>query len=180
VFALFVCLCFQGDRAAIFVKESLFRLPKDPSKKIVMVGAGTGIAPFRAFMQQRAAEADAGTRVGESMLFYGCDNGDHDFLHRAEVEGYAARGLVSIYPAFFHTQLMFVQHRIREQAQLLWKSIEEEQCSLYICGGKQMAQGVEEVLRDDVLVGVGQMSTDDAEEYLQQMLRDRRYQKDVF
>mmetsp|Transcript_40699 Transcript_40699/g.102434 ORF Transcript_40699/g.102434 Transcript_40699/m.102434 type:complete len:146 (-) Transcript_40699:2211-2648(-) len=145
-----------------------------------MVAAGTGIAPFRAFMQQRAAEADSGAKVGESLLFYGCDSGAHDFLHRPELERYAARGLLSIYPAYFHTQLMFVQHRMREQAQLLWRSLEEDKCSFYICGGKPMANGVEEVLRRDVLQGVGQLNTAEADDYIQQMLRDRRYQKDVF
>ncbi|HZX69110.1 MAG TPA: flavodoxin domain-containing protein, partial [Candidatus Elarobacter sp.] len=139
-----------GETIDAFVKDSKsgFRLPEDASRPIVMIGPGTGLAPFRGFLQERAALRERGTALGPAMLFFGCRHPDQDFLYRDELEGYAAAGIVELQVAFSRlgATKTYVQHRIEERADALWELIERD-AVLYVCGdGSRMEPDVRATL----------------------------------
>jgi sulfite reductase alpha subunit-like flavoprotein len=119
-----------SDRVSLFVKPSAFRLPSDPQAPIVMIGGGTGIAPFRSFWQQRQNGS------GKNVLFFGCNHREKDFLYREEIESLVKRGRLELFPAFSHDQeeRIYVQNVMAQQAQTLWNLIDKEAASVYICG----------------------------------------------
>ena len=101
-------------------------LPADPAAPLIMVGPGTGVAPFRAFLQEMRA-GGGGRRTGPSRLYFGCRRPDEDYLYREELAGYLADGtLSSLRLAFSREQAakVYVQHRIREDAAELWEMLQ--------------------------------------------------------
>ncbi len=179
-----VCSTYLGVRAAAAVQVYLhvnrnFRLPDDDQAPIVMIGPGTGIAPFRAFLQERQARAAAGAR---SWLFFGNPNRATDFLYRAELEAWLHAGtLTRLSTAFSRDQehKVYVQHRIAEHGAELFRWLEEG-AHLYVCGdAERMAPEVDDTLRQVISVHGGR-SPDDAADYLLGLKRARRYQRDVY
>ena len=159
----------RGDVARLYVKPNRhFRLPKDPSRPIIMIGAGTGIAPFRAFVEERAA---AGAN-GQSWLFFGARNYTTDFLYQLEWQDHVASGALSrIDVAFSRDQpeKFYVQHRIAERADGLRRWVDDG-AHLYVCGDeKAMARDVDKALTA-VLGEAG----------LDELRRAGRYQRDVY
>ncbi|HEY0615151.1 MAG TPA: cytochrome P450 [Candidatus Elarobacter sp.] len=135
-----------GTRVDAFVKESKsgFRLPADPARPVVMIGPGTGLAPFRGFLQERAALRERGATLGPALLFFGCRHPDVDFLYRDELEAYAAAGLVELFVAFSRlgTEKTYVQHRLAEHGDRLWALLETD-AVVYVCGdGSRMEPDV--------------------------------------
>lgn len=132
--------------AAVMSPNTPFRLPDDPQTPVIMIGAGTGIAPFRGFVEERAA---LGQPLGEAHLYFGCDHPDVDFLYREELAAWKDRARVEVHPAFFKQpegDIMFVQHR-------LWQDIDrvaellDAGARVYVCGdGKRMAPAVRDTL----------------------------------
>lgn len=177
-----VCSTYLADRAReveVFVQHSPhFRLPADLKKPVIMVGAGTGIAPFRAFMQERRAVG----ATGKNWIFFGEQSQKSDFYYKDEwnvlsKEGYLHR----IDTAFSRDQerKIYVQHRMMEQGKELWKWLEEGAC-FYVCGdARYMARDVEETLHN-VIHTYGQMSMDKARDYLDIMSQEQRYLKDIY
>lgn len=138
-----------GDRLAVAVRpsQSGFHPPADPKTPMVMVCAGTGVAPFRGFLQERAAQKSAGREVGRSLLFFGVDHPDVDYLYRDEFGGWEEQGVVEMRPAFSSApegEVMFVQHRVwKDRAEVA--SLFREGAQFYVCGdGKYMAPAVRE------------------------------------
>ncbi len=139
----------EGDRVSVAVRpsQSGFHPPADPSVPMVMVCAGTGVAPFRGFLQERAAQKAAGRDVGRALLFFGVDHPDVDYLYRDEFERWERDGVVEMRPAFSSQpdgDIVFVQHRVwkdrAEVAQLF-----RDGAQFYVCGdGKYMAPAVRE------------------------------------
>ncbi len=125
------------SRINAFVKPSKsgFSLPADSARPIVMVGPGTGLAPFRGFLQERRALRDAGRKLGEAHLFFGCRRADEDYLYREELEAFARDGLVTLHVAFSREgpEKRYVQHLIAERAAELWPLLESE-AIVYVCG----------------------------------------------
>ena len=156
-----------------------FRLPDDDRAPIVMIGPGTGIAPFRAFLQERQALAAAGAR---SWLFFGNPNRATDFLYRDELEAWLHDGtLTRLTTAFSRDQghKVYVQDRIAEHGAELFRWLEEG-AHLYVCGdAERMAPAVDEALRQ-VIATHGGRSAEDAADYLMGLKRARRYQRDVY
>ena len=156
-----------------------FRLPDDDRAPIVMIGPGTGIAPFRAFLQERQALAAAGAR---SWLFFGNPNRATDFLYRDELEAWLHDGtLTCLTTAFSRDQghKVYVQHRIAEHGAELFRWLAEG-AHLYVCGdAERMAPDVDEALRQ-VIATHGGRSAEDAADYLMSLKRARRYQRDVY
>jgi sulfite reductase (NADPH) flavoprotein alpha-component len=166
-------------KAGVFVHPSAsFRLPADGDVPIIMIGPGTGVAPFRAFLQDRAAEAAR----GRNWLFFGDQRSETDFLYREEIEAYRADGLLTRLDLAFsrdQAEKVYVQHRMRESAAELWSWLEDG-AHVYVCGdARRMALDVDCALRE-VVAEQGRMSADAARDYLKALSRSGRYQRDVY
>jgi sulfite reductase (NADPH) flavoprotein alpha-component len=169
----------EGEDVLIYVESNdNFRLPEDPTKPVVMIGPGTGIAPFRAFMQERAASQ----APGNNWLFFGNPHFTEDFLYQTEWQDYLRDGVLTrIDLAFSRDQKhkVYVQHRIAEQADEIWNWIQRD-AHFYICGDEsRMAHDVHQALLD-VVKEKGGYSEVEAEEYLVGLRKQGRYQKDVY
>lgn len=155
-----------------------FKLPDNDSAPIIMVGPGTGVAPFRSFMQEREERG----AQGQNWLFFGDQHFLSDFLYQAEWLGWRQSGLLTrLDVAFSRDQKdkIYVQHRLREQASDLWHWLQEG-AYIYVCGDAlNMAPDVNEALLD-IISEQGEMNRNEANEYLRQMTRDKRYQRDVY
>ncbi len=180
-----VCSTFLADRAAqptpvsVFLQPNPnFRLPTDHTRPIIMIGPGTGIAPFRAFLQERAATG----APGRAWLFFGDQHQQTDFLYRAELEAMLAQGtLTRLETAFSRDQerKVYVQHRMLEQAQELYAWLEAG-AHLYVCGDAQrMAKDVEAALLEVVTRARG-CTQEAAAEFVSDLKAAKRYQRDVY
>lgn len=155
-----------------------FRLPVDPTVPIVMIGPGTGVAPFRAFLQERARQEGR----GPAWLFFGNPNAGHDFLYREEIESWLAEDVLTRLDTAFsrdQAEKIYVQHRIEEHGAELWGWLEEG-AHLYVCGdAKRMAKDVDTALRR-VVASHGGRSSAEADAYIAELARAKRYQRDVY
>ena len=176
---------YLADRLAedaevrVFVEHNdNFRLPANPDTPVIMVGPGTGIAPFRAFMQEREAQG----AEGKNWLFFGNPHFTQDFLYQVEWQRYVKSGLLSkISLAFSRDQAnkIYVQDRLRESGLELYQWLEAG-AHFYVCGdANHMAKDVQEALLD-VIAEHGHKSREEAEEYLSELRRAKRYQRDVY
>ena len=139
-----------GDTIFASVRETKagFRLPENPATPVIMVGPGTGLAPFRGFLQERAAMMAAGTVLGPSMLFFGCRNPEQDFLYADELKGFADEGITELHVAFSRAgaDKTYVQHMIAREKDRVWKLIEDG-AIVYVCGdGGKMEPDVKAAL----------------------------------
>jgi sulfite reductase (NADPH) flavoprotein alpha-component len=169
----------EDQEIRIFVESNgNFRLPEDPVTPIIMVGPGTGIAPFRAFMQQREAQEAA----GKSWLFFGNPHFTQDFLYQVEWQKYLKDGVLSkMSLAFSRDQAdkVYVQHKLLEQGAEVYQWLEEG-AHLYVCGdANYMAKDVNDALISLVATH-GQKSQEEAEAYVNDLRRAKRYKKDVY
>lgn len=155
-----------------------FKLPADDDTPIIMIGPGTGVAPFRSFMQERE---ERGAR-GPNWLFFGDQHFLTDFLYQTEWLSWRKSGLLTHLDVAFsrdQTEKIYVQHRIREKSIEIWNWLQDG-ATIYVCGdADNMAPDVNEALLD-IISEHGQKSRDDATEYLRQLTRDKRYQRDVY
>jgi len=182
-----VCSTFLSDRwegdttAGIFAQaQKHFRLPEDTSVPVIMVGPGTGVAPFRAFLEEREA---IGAR-GCNWLFFGDQRVAQDFFYKDQFEGWVKNGLLTnLSTAFSRDQeeKIYVQHRMRENGAEIWKWLSEG-AYFYVCGDKnRMATDVH-----NELIGIvqthGGKSADEAKAYVEEgMLKtEKRYRRDVY
>ncbi|NHB97951.1 NADPH-dependent assimilatory sulfite reductase flavoprotein subunit [Photorhabdus stackebrandtii] len=168
----------EGDIRIFIEHNDNFRLPADPQTPVIMIGPGTGIAPFRAFMQQR----DADGAEGKNWLFFGNPHFTEDFLYQVEWQRYVKDGLLTrIDLAWSRDQQhkVYVQDKLREQGEEVWRWIKEG-AHLYVCGdANRMAKDVEHALLD-IISEYGGMDTEQADEFLSELRLERRYQRDVY
>jgi len=167
-----------GATVPVYIQENAhFRLPQGDAP-IVMIGAGTGVAPYRAFMQEREAAGGA----GKAWLFFGERNFRSDFLYQAEWRDYLKDGILSRLDVAFSrdkTGRAYVQHRMREQAANLFAWLEDG-AHVYVCGdAERMAPDVHETLIEIVAVEGGR-TREAAEDYVRELQRAHRYQRDVY
>ena len=156
--------------------------PLDPLTPMVLIGPGTGFAPFRGFLQQRAAERDAGQAVGPIHLFFGCKHPDHDWLCGDEMRAWEADGLITLHRAFSALPDFphrYVQDVLRADAEALWPLLDSD-AQVFVCGdGRHMAPAVR-----DTLIGICAarrgIDHDAASQWLEQMIEDGRYHQDVY
>lgn len=168
-----------GDTVPVYIHENRnFALPEDPDTPIIMVGPGTGIAPFRAFVEDRVATG----AKGKNWLFFGDQRFQYDFLYQLEWQDYLKSGALARLDVAFSrdtAQKVYVQHRMMEQAAQLYAWLQEGAC-FYVCGdASRMAKDVHKALID-IHVQAGGMSSEAAEAAVQQLQKERRYQKDVY
>jgi sulfite reductase (NADPH) flavoprotein alpha-component len=171
--------CPVGGTMPIFLHANgNFRLPEDTSAPVIMVGPGTGIAPFRAFLQERRARGEA----GDNWLFFGEQRRALDFLYKDELEGMHTDGLLTrLDLAFSRDQhkKVYVQDRMAEHCAEIYDWLERG-AYFYVCGdATRMAKDVELALLDAIAKG-SNGTLQHAEEYLGRMKKEKRYQRDVY
>lgn len=169
----------ENDKIRIFIESNdNFRLPKDSNISIIMIGAGTGIAPFRAFMQQRSSDK----ALGKSWLFFGNLKFIDDFLYQTEWQDYVKRGVLNkINTAWSRDQdhKIYVQDKLLENAAELWSWIQEG-AYVYVCGdAKHMARDVEHALIT-LTLNQSNMNSEQANDFWNEMRVQHRYQRDIY
>ncbi|HBM3163215.1 NADPH-dependent assimilatory sulfite reductase flavoprotein subunit [Klebsiella michiganensis] len=169
----------EDGEVRIFIEHNdNFRLPANPQTPVIMIGPGTGIAPFRAFMQQRAAEG----AEGKNWLFFGNPHFTEDFLYQVEWQSYVKEGVLSRIDLAWsrdQQQKVYVQDKLREQGAELWRWINDG-AHIYVCGdANRMAKDVEQTLLE-VIAEYGAMDAEAADEFLSELRVERRYQRDVY
>ena len=181
-----VCSTFLADRVElgqtpvpVFVQTSHgFRLPADTERPVIMVGPGTGIAPFRAFLEERRATG----ANGRNWLFFGDQQRSLDFLYEEELAAMQKEGVLTRLDLAFsrdQKEKVYVQNRMLENAAELWKWIEEG-AHFYVCGdAKRMAKDVDAALHE-IIQKAGSRTPEQAAEYVNKLKSDKRYQRDVY
>ena len=169
----------EDGAVRVFVEHNdNFRLPNDTTKPIIMVGSGTGVAPFRAFMQQRVADE----ANGKNWLIFGNPHFASDFLYQTEWQQFAKEGFLHKYDFAWsrdQEKKIYVQDKIRENSTALWQWLQEG-AYFYVCGdASKMAKDVEQALLK-VITKEGNLSPDEAEDYLNELREEKRYQRDVY
>lgn len=169
----------EGTMMPIFLHSNInFRLPEDTSAPVIMIGPGTGIAPFRAFLEERQVEG----QKGENWLFFGEQRRDMDFLYREQFETMQKDGtLARLDTAFSRDQAhkVYVQDKMQENAKELYEWLERG-AYFYVCGdATRMAKDVETALLDAIAKG-SNGTLEHAAEYLANMKKQKRYQRDVY
>lgn len=172
-----------GDNVQAVIKKPTtpFRLPKDPSTPIIMIGPGTGVAPFRGFIQERRALKKAKSKLGEAMLFFGCRHPDHDFLYEKELKKAAKDCLIELYPAFSRltSERVYVQDLLRQQSPKVWALLEAG-AVVYVCGdGAAMEPDVKRALMN-MYAAEKDVSFEEAQIWMDEMARSGRYLLDVW
>jgi sulfite reductase (NADPH) flavoprotein alpha-component len=169
----------ENETVPVFVEANeRFHLPADESRDIIMIGPGTGVAPFRAFVQERT---ERGAR-GRNWLLFGNPHFSSDFLYQLEWQQALKRGqLHRIDLAFSRDQAekIYVQHRLREQGRRLYEWLDSG-AHLYVCGdASRMAKDVHKALID-IVAEHGGRSAEEAEAWLNQLIQQGRYARDVY
>lgn len=174
----------MGDHVPVYVaKNPDFRLPKDLGTPIIMVGPGTGLAPFRSFIQERIhSQQSSGLQLGQSVLYFGCRRSDQDYLYGPQLQQWADGGRLTLFTAFSRQQAkkVYVQDRLRESGKLVWQLLQEG-AHFYVCGdAAHMAGSVEQALLHIIQHHQDNGDTQSAQQYLEALRRQERYQRDVW
>ncbi|MGH1335979.1 MAG: bifunctional cytochrome P450/NADPH--P450 reductase [Aureispira sp.] len=158
--------------------KEAFHLPKNSTAPIIMIGAGSGLAPFRGFIQERVAQGDE----GKMLLFFGCDHPDVDFLYQEELMAWQKQSNLEIFPAFTYQEVdgvKFVQHQVWKERAAIWAALEQG-ATIYVCGnGEHMAPAVKETLIE-ICAEKKNSSKEEAILYVEELQKNNRYVLDVF
>jgi len=168
-----------GDSVSVFIKENPnFKLPLQEETPIIMIGAGTGVAPYRSFIEERA---ELGLK-GKSWLFFGEQHFVYDFLYQVEWLNYLQKGVLTNMDVAFsrdQPQKIYVQHRLKERAQEIYEWLQQG-AVIYVCGDeKAMAKDVHEAFIE-IIAEQGNVSREEAIDTLAQYQQQKRYQRDVY
>ncbi|MDG3084734.1 assimilatory sulfite reductase (NADPH) flavoprotein subunit [Vibrio hannami] len=169
----------EGEQVKVFVENNNnFKLPADDKTPVIMIGPGTGIAPFRSFVQER----DNRDAEGKNWLFFGDRTFTQDFLYQVEWQKYLKSGLLTKLDVAFsrdQKEKVYVQDRLLENAAEVWSWIEEG-AHIYVCGdANRMAKDVNAALIN-IAQEQGQLSQESAEEFINTLRKEKRYQRDVY
>ncbi|KAL6244166.1 hypothetical protein RBB50_009036 [Rhinocladiella similis] len=174
---------YDGIHVPVHVRHSNFKLPSNPSKPVIMVGPGTGVAPFRGFVQERAEQAKKGEEVGTTVLFYGCRRSTEDWLYKEEWDEFkkALGDKLIIFNAFSRetSKKVYVQHQIKENGKLI-NDLLQQKANFYVCGdAAHMAREVNDVLGQIIAAERG-VDEKKAEQVVKSMRSSGVYQEDVW
>jgi sulfite reductase (NADPH) flavoprotein alpha-component len=180
-----VCSSFLAERAdevpvPVFPSVAKhFHLPERPDTPIIMVGPGTGVAPFRAYLQERKATG----AKGKNWLFFGSQHESCDFAYGDEFTAYLKEGLLSRLDCAWsrdQAQKVYVQHKMTETAAEIWKWIDAQGAHFFVCGdARRMAKDVDATLRN-IVREQGGKSVEQANEYVEKLKNEKRYKRDVY
>ncbi|MGV2981473.1 cytochrome P450 [Camelimonas sp. ID_303_24] len=183
-----VCSSYVGRQAGDdviygFVRDTKtsFYLPDDHATPVIMIGPGTGLAPFRGFLQERGAAQARGERIGRSLLFFGCRHRDQDFIYADELNAFGQAGVTGLCLAFSRMQpeKVYVQDAIRAQQDDVW-SLLEAGAIIYVCGdASRMEPGVRQALTDVIGAKLG-VDAAAATRQFDRLRADNRYRVDVW
>ncbi|HYB02288.1 MAG TPA: cytochrome P450 [Ktedonobacteraceae bacterium] len=172
-----------GDVVYAFVQDtkSRFRLPQDASIPLIMIGPGTGLAPFRGFLQERAALKAQGKEVGTSLLYFGCHHPEQDFIYEDELQGFVDQGVTELSVAFSRLdgKKTYVQDKIKEDQEKVWQLLQQG-AIIYICGdASRMAPDVRKAFAAIYQAKMG-TSEQEANQWLDELTAQNRYLVDVW
>ena len=173
-----------GDQilAEVRTPEPSFVPAADPQQAMILIAAGTGVAPFRAFIEERSQQRHHGQQVAPSHLFLGCRHPQHDYLHGDDMEQWQQQGLVTLHPAWSALKDFphrYVQDALWSQRQEVWRLLEQG-APVYVCGdGSRMAPAVRDCLIR-IAETCGNRSRENASQWLQELMQSGRYRQDIF
>jgi sulfite reductase (NADPH) flavoprotein alpha-component len=180
-----VCSTFLAERAdkvpvPVYPSSAKhFHMPEDPNTPLIMIGPGTGIAPFRAFLQERQAQG----AKGKNWLFFGAQREKCDYAYRKDWERFTSDGILTRLDCAWsrdQAHKIYVQHKLLENAADIWKWIDGEDAQFFVCGdARRMAKDVDAALRK-IVQEQGGKSVDEANAYVEQLKNDKRYKRDVY
>jgi sulfite reductase (NADPH) flavoprotein alpha-component len=179
-----VCSTFLAERAdkspvPVFPNASKFRLPEDGNTSIIMIGPGTGVAPFRAFLQERKATG----AKGKNWLFFGSQHKHCNYFYDDEFEKMNSDGFLSRLDLAWSRDSAaksYVQHKMLESADEIWKWMDGEGAHFFVCGdARRMAKDVDAALRK-IIQDKGGKSEEQTNEYVEKLKADKRYKRDVY
>jgi len=180
----YLCHRKEGNIVYAFVQDtkSPFHLPEDSLIPIIMIGPGTGLAPFRGFLQERAMQQKAGKQIGPALLFFGCRHPEKDFLYREELENFEKDGVTKMYTAFSRLEprkKVYVQDKIYEHKDEVWQLLQDG-AIVYICGDtSQMAPDVQRTFARVYQEKTGK-SEQEANRWLDDLTVKNRYMVDIW
>ncbi|KAI1903538.1 hypothetical protein AGOR_G00028220 [Albula goreensis] len=175
----------NGHKSSVpmYVRKSQFRLPFKASNPVIMIGPGTGIAPFMGFIQERGWLKEQGKEVGETVLYYGCRHRNEDYLYQEELEEFERAGVLTQLNVAFsrdQAQKVYVQHLLKQNKDHLWKLIHTENAHIYICGdARNMARDVQTAFYE-IGEEVGGLTRTQAVDYIKKLMTKGRYSQDVW
>eukprot|EP01135_Chromosphaera_perkinsii_P001790 Nk52_evm59s210 gene=Nk52_evmTU59s210 len=172
----------NGKNVTVTIKPSVMRLPPRSEQPVIMSGLGTGMAPFRAFIQERAMEKREGKDVGPMVLYFGSRFRGMEYLYGEELEAYHHEGVLNrLRLAFSRDQKkkVYIQHKIKEDKNLMWQYLQEEQGHFYLCGPTWPAGDVKDAIIDG-FTSSGNVSEKEANDALNEMKEDERYVLEVY
>ncbi|KAK0138408.1 NADPH--cytochrome P450 reductase [Merluccius polli] len=167
----------------MYIRKSQFRLPFKSTNPVVMVGPGTGIAPFVGFIQERGWLKEQGKEVGETVMFFGCRHKNEDFIYQEELEEAEKKEvLTKLHVAFSRDQeqKVYVQHLLRNNKEDIWRLVHSQNAHIYICGdAKNMAKDVQ-VAFYEIAEELGGLTRTQATDYIKKLMTKGRYSQDVW
>jgi NADPH-ferrihemoprotein reductase len=177
----------EGQKIPIFVRTSTFRLPENSEAPVIMIGPGTGYAPFRGFLQERTVLKASGAKLGPALLFFGCRNSANDFIYADEMQLALSEGVITSLDVAFSRdgpKKVYVQDKIIDKASTVYPIVKgtvgKNEGAVYICGdAKNMAKDVNKALLS-VLMREGDYAAHEAEEILRRLKAEFRYHQDVW
>jgi sulfite reductase (NADPH) flavoprotein alpha-component len=169
----------EGGNLAVYIQSSAhFHIPSQNDAPLIMIGPGTGIAPFRAFLEERQMRE----ATGKNWLFFGDQHEDSDYLYRNEIKAWQESGLLTELSLAWSrdtSEKIYVQTKIREQGQEFFNWLEAG-AHIYICGdASRMAADVDKAIRD-VIAEHGKLDEADVSAYMDLLVKEHRYQRDVY
>jgi NADPH-ferrihemoprotein reductase len=173
------------DMIRVFNRPSTFRLPKDPSRPILMIGPGTGVAPMRALLQERSHQKNSlKQNVGTNVLYFGCKTRSQDYIYQDELEAFQNDGVLNkLYLAFSREnseKKVYVQHLLLENAEETWDLLDKQGAYIYVCGGVKMGRDVSEALKEIISAKAENVTDWGAKDYLAKMTEEGRFVQELW